>query len=89
MSDLVLPRIELREHTSRSFSLTVQAAQKGQDGFGYVLMGLLRAMADDYGALVFLEHRGGGDGTEIVSVEVHELAFAAGRDFQLGAGMAG
>lgn len=89
VSDLALPAIELREHTATSFSLTVRSGPRHLDGFGFVLLGLLRAMADDYGALVFLEHRGGREGTEIVSVDLVETAFAQGRDFSLSAGGAG
>ena len=47
--DLFLPRLELREHTVNQFSLTIRSEF---DGFGHVLIGLLTAMADDYGALV-------------------------------------
>lgn len=83
--DLVLPQLELREHTGQSFSVTVRDTRPGPVAFGHALMGLLRAMADDYGALVFLDYRGGQDGTEIVAVELVETAFAQGRDFALGA----
>jgi hypothetical protein len=89
VSDLALPVIELREHTATSFSLTVRNGRLPEIGFGYVLLGLLRAMADDYGALVFLEHKGGRDGTEILSVELLETAFAEGREFSLSAEAAG
>jgi len=89
VADLNLPQLELREHTSTSLSLTVRSGPRDPEGFGYVMMGLLRAMADDYGALVFLEHRGSGDGVEILSVELLETAFAAGRDFCLSAEVPG
>ena len=42
-------------------------------------------MADDYGALALLEHKGGNDGTETVEVQLLETAFASGRSFTLGA----
>lgn len=86
---LELPVIELREHTASSFSLSVRAAPRQPDGFGHVLLGLLRAMADDYGALVYLEHRGAREQTEILSVALLDANFADGRDFSLGAGGAG
>ncbi|WP_371223097.1 heme NO-binding domain-containing protein [Roseovarius sp. 2305UL8-3] len=89
VSDLQLPRLELRGHTRASYSLVVQAGQKDIGEFGYVMMGLLRTMADDYGALVYLEHKGGRNGTEIIAVELLETAFADGRNFSLGAGVAG
>lgn len=86
---LDLPAIELREHTASSFSLSVRAAPRQPDGFGHALLGLLRAMADDYGALVYLEHRGAREQTEILSVALLDANFADGRDFSLGAGGAG
>lgn len=52
-------------------------------GFGHVMMGALRAMADDYGALVFLEYQGGGPGFEMISVVIVEASYADGRDFSL------
>lgn len=82
VSDLELPMMELREHAANRFSLTCQS---GHQGFGYVMMGVLRTLADDYGALVFLEHQGGRQGTEVVSITLIEHAFAEGRSFELGA----
>lgn len=80
--NLVLPAIELREHSSCHFSLICRG---DFDGFGCVMMGLLRAMADDYGVLVLVEHRGGGQGTETLAINLLESSFAKGRDFELGA----
>jgi hypothetical protein len=86
VSDLHLPALELREHTATTFSLTVRPRPQDPVGFGYVMMGLLRAMADDYGALVYLEHKGQRARNEIISVALLESAFTAGRGFSLGAG---
>ena len=85
VSDLELPSLELREFGTDFFCLTVHTEQVRMPGFGHVVMGLLRAMADDYGALVFLEHKGGRDGREIIDVRLLETAFASGREFELGA----
>jgi len=82
VSDLDLPSLELREHTSGDFSLTCGPELPG---FGSVMVGVLRAMADDYGALVMLDHRGRQDGCEVISIKLIETAFAEGRDFDLGA----
>lgn len=82
VSDLSLPALELREHTTGHFSLTCHA---GLQGFGSVMLGILRAMADDYGALVVLEHRGGSNGAEVIDISVIESAWAEGRSFDLGA----
>lgn len=82
VSDLILPKLELREHAVDRFSLTVCGQMSG---FAAVLIGVLRAMADDYGALVFLEHLPNRSGAEIIEIQVIETAFAAGRGFDLGA----
>jgi hypothetical protein len=42
-------------------------------------------MADDYGALVMLEHRGCRNGAEEIAIALVETAYAAGRSFDLGA----
>ena len=79
--DLDLPTIELRQHLAHAFSLTCRG---NIPGFGYVLMGILRTMADDYGALAIVDHRGGGQGIETLSIKLLEATFAEGRDFSLG-----
>ncbi|MEM8654010.1 MAG: heme NO-binding domain-containing protein [Pseudomonadota bacterium] len=82
VSDLTLPRIELRDHSQSQFSLICESPI---DGYGHVMMGILRTMADDYGALALLEHTGGGNGTETISITLIETEFAEGRVFDLGA----
>jgi len=82
VADLDLPRLELREYTEGQFSLTCQA---GLQGYASVMLGILRAMADDYGALVMLEPRGGKDGVEMIDIKLIETEYAAGRSFDLGA----
>lgn len=82
VSDLELPMMELREHAANRFSLICLGRH---DGFGYVMMGVLRTLADDYGALVFLEHQGGGKKREVIEITLIEAAFAEGRSFELGA----
>ena len=82
VADLHLPKIELLDHNEARFSLVCDATITG---FGNVMMGMLRTMADDYGALVFLEHDGSVAGVETVSITLIEQEFAAGRSFELGA----
>ena len=48
-------------------------------------MGILRTMADDYGALAMVEHTGGDGRSESLSITLLETEFAEGRDFDLGA----
>ena len=82
VSDLHLPRMALREYTPGQFTLT---CHPGIPGFGHVIVGVLRAMADDYGALVMLTHEGQKEGVEVISISVVETRFAEGRKFDLGA----
>ncbi|MDJ0630148.1 MAG: heme NO-binding domain-containing protein [Rhodobacter sp.] len=79
--DLTMPQLELREHGASAWSLSVVHPQPG---FGHVIVGILRAMADDYGALVLLDHAGRKDGVEIIGIELAEMSFAKGRHFELG-----
>ena len=83
--DLDMPELVLREHTARSFTLTIRTAPGAAFGFGHVVMGLLRAMADDYGALVYLDYKGGSGGEEVIEMTLLETAFAEARAFTLGA----
>ncbi|MDQ2095020.1 heme NO-binding domain-containing protein [Rhodalgimonas zhirmunskyi] len=91
VSDLDLPQLELREHAADRFSLTVCARK---DGFGPVMIGMLRSLADDYGALVLLERRAGGEraagcvnseGLDVIDITLIEAGYAEGRSFDLGA----
>ena len=83
--DLDMPNLTISEYGNDQFSLACYAPVQGG---GHVMLGLLRAMADDYGALVVLEHKGLKDGAEIISIHILEQSFAAGRRFDLAA-MAG
>ncbi len=82
VADLHLPEMELREEGDGRYSLICGPQMPG---FGWVMMGILRAMADDYGALVMLDHAGGRDGSEVIAITLVESAFAEGRSFDLGA----
>lgn len=82
VADLNLPKLELREHAAGEFSLTVG---RGIPGFGSVMMGILRAMADDYGALAFLEYQGRNQGLDVIAIRLVDVSFAEGREFDLGA----
>ena len=89
VSDLNLPHLELQQQSADRFSLICTSKHAG---WGHVMIGVLRAMADDYGALVFLEHQGGRDtdaksGGESIEISLVESAFAEGRHFDLGAGV--
>lgn len=77
---LDLPEIAVSEHKPHRFTIRCGGAPAG---FGFVLMGLLRALADDYGTLAVLEHLGIRDGDEFVEVTVHDTSFAEDRGFSL------
>lgn len=83
VSDLDLPELELHEQSSGNYLLS---CRYHRPGFGHVLTGILRAIADDYGALVLLEMVEQRGDTEVLSIAVLETAFAEGRQFQLAAG---
>lgn len=80
--ELILPELLLTENADGSFILS---SEYRISGFGYVIMGVMRAMADDYGALVFLEYDGAMKGVEQISINVVESAFFEGRSFELSA----
>jgi hypothetical protein len=82
LPELDLPLLRLRGVSPERFVLRCEA---GLPGAGHVIVGLLRAMADDYGALVLLEHDGTDATGETVSIHLLETRFAAGRRFDLAA----
>ena len=81
--DLDIPDLSLVDKDGECFTLMV----KGDvPGFGHVLVGMLRAMADDYGALAVLEYTGTHPGGESVSITVVRTDYAKGKGFALAAG---
>lgn len=82
VSDLELPELKLMDHSASNYSLVCRS---NQPGWGHVLTGALRTMADDYGALALVEFGGGGQGVETLSITLLETTFAEGRSFDLGA----
>ena len=80
VSDLVLPELDLRRSAPGHYSLRVTGTMPG---WGHLMMGVIRAMADDYGALAMLEHKGRETGGEVIALQVVDTAFAEGRAFDL------
>ncbi len=78
--DLDMPELELRTTGPGRFTLICGGEH---EGFGAVFAGILRAMADDYGALALIEVGGGGAPPETVGIELLEAQFATGRRFDL------
>ena len=82
VSDLDLPVLELREVSPTEFQLY---CYPGLPGYSSVMVGVLRAVADDYGALAMLSHDGQQGDVDIITIILVESAFAEGRHFDLGA----
>ncbi len=79
---LSLPQITLEEQSASHFVIRVLSGEKALVGFGHAFVGVLRAMADDYGALVLLDHQGGQDGVEMIGVTIAQSEFTSGRRFR-------
>lgn len=79
LPEFSLPSISVHSTGERDYVLRF-----GSDlpGFSYVMMGVLRAMSDDYGALALLEHRETETGAEIL-VTLADTRFTSGRSFDL------
>lgn len=82
VDDLRLPGLELSDLGGGRYILEIEARSIS---FGRVLMGVLRTMADDYGALAILDYLDEVDGKERISIKLIESAFSKGRSFDLGA----
>lgn len=80
LPDIDLPQLDLVDHNASDFTLICHSQLEGA---GHVVVGILRAMADDYGALSLVEHLGPRDGGEAISITLAETAFTAGRRFDL------
>lgn len=79
--DLDLPTLELVELVRGKYEIFCHAHWSG---YGFLCSGVLRAMADDYGALVFLEHlrrvKGAG---HALGLTIFDCGFSKGREFAL------
>jgi hypothetical protein len=80
LPDIDLPELDLFEISPNLFTLQCRFPIEGS---GHVIVGLLRAMADDYGALVLLDHDGASLEGEMIVIQLLEVAYAQGRSFDL------
>ncbi len=80
--DLDLPDLVLQDRGGQIYALSCRFPMPG---VGHVMLGLLRAMADDYGALVLLDHDGKVAGVEVISIHLADTSHTAGRRFDLAA----
>jgi hypothetical protein len=83
--DLHLPPMDVADEGGGLFHLSIGSKDSPGHGFGHLAVGLFRAMADDYGALVVLQHTGTHAGVEQVEIEFLSADHAEGRGFSLGA----
>lgn len=80
LPDLDLPDLTLLADARGHFTLRITGSLPG---WGAVLAGLLRAMADDYGALVVIEPLEPRGSVERLRVLLLEADYSAGRRFDL------
>ena len=81
--ELDLPQLELEENAPGRFVLR---CRHRHPGFTPAMVGLLRGMADDYGALALIDRGEEGPGDATILIEVAAARFPEGRRFELAAG---
>lgn len=80
---LSLPELSLVQTGPSSYRLTCLGPEGMGVAFSHVLVGLLQTMADDYGALVVLEHERWDTGGATLSIDLPAPHFAQARRFAL------
>lgn len=80
LDDLDLPELILSDRGEGRYLLHCAPRIEGA---GFVLVGVLRAMADDYGALVLLDHLGRDGAYEAVSIHLLDQSHSTGKRFDL------
>lgn len=80
--DLDPPVLELQDAAKGQYTLICRSEHAG---YAAVVIGALRAMADDYGALVFLDPTTTKNGVSMISVTLLDPSFAEGKSFELAA----
>ena len=81
LPDLDMPDLLLLDLGGGQYRLQCRAPLRGA---GHIFVGLLRAMADDYGALVLLDHLGMESGAEVIAIQIADQSFNTARPFSLG-----
>lgn len=84
LPDLLVPALEVSEHSFGNFTIS---SKYEFPCHRHVIVGILRAMADDYGSLAVLEHMGRTGGEETIFVQMLETQFSQGRAFDLAQGI--
>ena len=78
--EIDLPVLDLQSDAPGCYSLTASGLRSG---FAPVLAGVLRAMADDYGALALIDGPVSAGDHATIRIALLDTRFAEGRDFQL------
>lgn len=81
--DLEMPELELRQYDQGLYCLTSRGLLRDS---GHLMLGVLSAMADDYGSLVLLGHDGGDGAADMIRIELLDTAHSEGRSFSLAGG---
>ena len=76
LSGLALPALRIERHSGALYHLVVA---QGWPGFEAVMIGILRALADDYGALVWIETIDPLRGMCRIEIKMLDASFSAGR----------
>lgn len=78
--DLELPEITVRERSVGKFTLSCHG---GVPGLGHVLAGILRSLADDYGALVMVTIKNETKtGSCLLEIDLIDISFTDGNSFE-------
>jgi hypothetical protein len=80
LPDLDLPNLTLAAISETRFELTIHTEQPG---YVPAFVGILRAMADDYGALALIDTGESVWITDKIGIELLQNRFASGRSFDL------
>lgn len=78
VAEIEMPELDLVATGPGRFMLHCRGARPG---FGTVMAGVLRAMADDYGALALID--AGAEAADTITIELLQARFASGRRFDL------
>ncbi|MBF9031760.1 heme NO-binding protein [Rhodobacterales bacterium HKCCE3408] len=78
---LTLPEVELTRLSPRLYRLDVACRAPV---LAHMIAGALRALADDYGALVVIECEADAGGHAAIQIELLDNCYAEGRSFSLG-----
>lgn len=86
ISDMELPGLEIFDRGDGIYALDLI---HDIPGVGHLFLGLLRALADDYGALVLIDFEGRSKGVDRLVIQLLEAEFSEGRGFHLAQSAAG